>query len=48
MQTYSELLSQELVCDLLFLISCPAAEVRKQLLPVCFVFGLNNIINDQY
>lgn len=40
--TYSELLSQELMGDLLFFIPGPAAEVRKQLLPVCFVFGLND------
>lgn len=29
--------------DLLLLVRRPAAEVRKQLLPVCFIFGLNNI-----
>lgn len=43
MVTYSELLSQELMGDLLFLITRPAAEVGKQLLPVYFVFGLNDI-----
>lgn len=41
--THSELVSQELVGDLLFLIGCPAAEVSKQLLHVLFIFGLENI-----
>lgn len=41
--THSELFSQELMGDLLFLVGCPAAEVRKQLLPVCFIFALDNI-----
>ena len=45
--TYSELLSQELMGDLLLLVGRPAAEVRKQLLPVCFVFGLDDINNNQ-
>lgn len=45
MVTYSKLLSQELVSNLLFLVSCSAAEVGKQLLPVGFVFSLDNITN---
>lgn len=48
MATHSELLSQELVGDLLFLVCRPAAEVGEQLLPVRFVFGLqNNKTNDK-
>lgn len=31
--------------DLLFLVGRPAAEVREQLLPACFVFGLDDKIN---
>lgn len=33
--------------DLLFLIGRPAAEVREQLLPACFVFGLDDKTNKQ-
>lgn len=47
-KTYPELLSQELMGNLLFLISCPAAEVWKQLLPVRFVFGLDDVIKNNY
>lgn len=42
MVTYSEFLSEELMGDLLFLVTCPAAEVWKQLLPLRFVLGLDN------
>lgn len=48
MKTHPELLSQELMGDLLFLVGRPAAEVREQLLPACFVFGLDDMINKQH
>lgn len=34
--------------DLLLLIGCPAAEVREQLLPACFVFGLQCKMETQF
>lgn len=50
-RTHPELLSQQLVSDLLLLVRSPAAEVGKQLLPARFVFSLlkktNTVSNPQ-